>query len=130
MSLRAITQQHRAQLWDDARVFIAEHYDEQLEIDHVASGVYTSRRQLQRVFSENGNTTFREYLCRIRMEAAARMLVESRLPVRVIAGRDGYRQPAQFAKAFRRHAGVTPGEYRVRVREARTAPDGRLALVA
>ena len=130
MSLRAITQQHRSQLWDDARAFIAEHYDEQLEIDHVASGVFTSRRQLQRVFSENGGTTFREHLCRVRMEAAARMLVESRLPVRVIAGRVGYRQPAQFAKAFRRHAGVTPGEYRVRVREARATPDGRLALVA
>jgi two-component system response regulator YesN len=26
----------------------------------------------------------------------------------------GYRQPAQFAKAFRRHLGVAPSDYRAR----------------
>ena len=32
--------------------------------------------------------------------------------MREVAHRVGYRQPAQFAKAFRRHLGVAPSDYR------------------
>jgi AraC family transcriptional regulator of adaptative response / methylphosphotriester-DNA alkyltransferase methyltransferase len=32
--------------------------------------------------------------------------------VREVAHRVGYRQPAQFAKAFRRYRGVSPSDYR------------------
>jgi AraC-like DNA-binding protein len=32
--------------------------------------------------------------------------------VRDVARRVGYRQPAQFAKAFRRHHGMSPSAYR------------------
>jgi AraC-like DNA-binding protein len=34
--------------------------------------------------------------------------------VREVAHRVGYRQPAQFAKAFRRHHGASPSAYRSR----------------
>jgi AraC family transcriptional regulator, regulatory protein of adaptative response / methylphosphotriester-DNA alkyltransferase methyltransferase len=32
--------------------------------------------------------------------------------VREVAHRVGYRQPAQFAKAFRRHRGIAPSDFR------------------
>ena len=51
------------------------------------------------------------------------MLAPARLTVREVAHRVGYRQPAQFAKAFRRHLGVAPSDYRA----ARAARDGALA---
>jgi AraC-like DNA-binding protein len=35
------------------------------------------------------------------------------MPVRQVAHSVGYRQPAQFAKAFRRATGVSPSEYRI-----------------
>jgi AraC-like DNA-binding protein len=35
-----------------------------------------------------------------------------------VAHRVGYRQPAQFAKAFRRHHGLSPSTYRSRRRMA------------
>jgi AraC-like DNA-binding protein len=34
------------------------------------------------------------------------------MTVREVARRVGYRQPAQFAKAFRRHLGVAPSDFR------------------
>ena len=46
------------------------------------------------------------------MERAAEMLVGRGLTVREVAYRVGYRQPAQFAKAFRRHHGVSPSDFR------------------
>ena len=67
----------------------------------------SSRRQLQRAYAEIGNTTFREHLTAVRMERAADMLRTRGTTVR-------YRQPAQFAKAFRRHHGASPSAYRSR----------------
>ena len=46
------------------------------------------------------------------MEKAAELLTSRGLTVREVAHRVGYRQPAQFAKAFRRHLGVAPSDYR------------------
>ena len=46
------------------------------------------------------------------MRRAAEMLAAGRVSVREVAGRVGYRQPAQFAKAFRRATGAAPSEFR------------------
>ena len=60
------------------------------------------------------------------MERAAEMLAGRGLTVREVAHRVGYRQPAQFAKAFRRHHGASPSTYRV----ARRRCDGRRRRLA
>ena len=46
------------------------------------------------------------------MERAASLLREGSLPVQSVAGAVGYRQAAQFAKAFRRHHGAPPSAFR------------------
>ena len=46
------------------------------------------------------------------MQKAAEMLSTRALTVREVAHRVGYRQPAQFAKAFRRHHGRSPSDHR------------------
>jgi len=46
------------------------------------------------------------------MQKAAEMLSTRALTVREVAHRVGYRQPAQFAKAFRRYQGVAPSDFR------------------
>ena len=46
------------------------------------------------------------------MQKPAEMLSTRALTVREVAHRVGYRQPAQFAKAFRRYQGVAPSDFR------------------
>ncbi len=52
------------------------------------------------------------------MDRAAEMLAHRDVTVREVANRVGYRQPAQFAKAFRRRHGSAPSMYRSQVRFA------------
>ena len=111
---RPSTNHHRTSLFEDAIAIVEDEYASELSLDDIARRVASSRRQLQRAYSEIGNTTFREHLTRVRMERAAAMLSDRGLTVREVARRVGYRQPAQFAKAFRRHIGVAPSDYRVR----------------
>ncbi len=82
-----------------------------LQIHDVAADTFASRRQIQRVMEEH-RTTFRAELARVRMDRAAELLAATTLPVREVASRVGYRQPAQFAKAFRLRHGSAPSTYR------------------
>lgn len=110
---RPATIRLRASLFQDAAAILADEYAGEVSLDDVARRVASSRRQLQRAFAEVGGTTFREHLTRVRMARAAELLGNGgNVTVREVAHRVGYRQPAQFAKAFRRHLGVAPSEYR------------------
>ena len=88
------------------------HADATLCLEDVARAIATSSRQLQRVFSELAGSAFREELAAVRMQHGAALLLTTDLPVADIARRVGYRQAAQFAKAFRRHHGVSPSGLR------------------
>ena len=111
--MRQSTVYRRSELYQDAlRVIEDEYANEELSLSLVAHEIATSRRQLQRSFAEAGNTSFRRELQRIRMERAALLLRTGSMPVARVACAVGYRQPAQFAKAFRRHHGRPPSAFR------------------
>ena len=110
--MRQSTLQRRRALFREAIAAIERDYGDQgLSLDSVARSIATSRRQLQRVFAEH-RTSFRNELQRVRMTRAAELLRDPSLPVSAVARAVGYRQPAQFSKAFRRHHGQPPSELR------------------
>ena len=109
---RPSTIRHRTSLFEDAVAIVAAEYATELSLDDIARRVASSRRQLQRAYSEVGETTFRDHLTGVRMDKAAELLAGRGLTIREVAFRVGYRQPAQFAKAFRRHHGVSPSDFR------------------
>ena len=111
---RAATVRHRTSLFEEATSIVESEFASDLSLDDIARRVASSRRQLQRAYAEIGNTTFREHLTAVRMDRAAEMLRSRGPTVREVAHRVGYRQPAQFAKAFRRHHGASPSTYRSR----------------
>src|SRR3954471_13644578 len=110
--VREPTLERRRQLWRDAAQEIERNYADPLTVAGGARAIGTSSRQLQRVFEEIGGRSFRSHLAAVRMDRAREMLLEDNTTVRTIAGRVGYSQPAQFAKAFRRHHGISPSELR------------------
>ena len=115
----------RTSLYEDSVRIVEEEYASDLSLDDIAHRVASSRRQLQRAYAEIGGTTFRDHLTGVRMDRAAELLRTERRSVREIAALVGYRQPAQFAKAFRRHLGVAPSEYR---HDGRGVPPGGAML--
>jgi AraC-like DNA-binding protein len=117
---RPSTVRHRTSLFEDATAIVEHEFASELSLDDIARRVASSRRQLQRAYAEIGDTTFRDHLTRVRMQKAAEMLAARGLTVREVAHRVGYRQPAQFAKAFRRYQGVAPSAFRT---------DGRMTAI-
>jgi len=110
---RAATLRARAALLVDATAALERrHSDPTLVLGDVALEITTSNRQLQRVFAELAGSAFRDELAAIRMQHGSTLLLTTDLPVSEVARHVGYRQAAQFAKAFRRHHGVSPSGFR------------------
>jgi AraC family transcriptional regulator of adaptative response / methylphosphotriester-DNA alkyltransferase methyltransferase len=125
---RPVTVQLRTSLYQDAVSIVEDEYGTDLSLDDIAHRVASSRRQLQRAYAEIGKTTFREHLTGVRMDRAAELLASRPLTVREVAHRVGYRQPAQFAKAFRRHHGAAPSAFRASLDRARPALAGGVTV--
>ena len=111
--------------------------DPKLCLNAVAREIAASRRSLQRAFESEG-ITFRQAVTVARLKAARKMFERGSPRVYVVAREVGYQSKAEFAKAFKRHTGTTPKDYRRAMRERRqreaeahslsgAAPAGRYA---
>lgn len=125
---RPATIRHRTSLYHDAVRIVETEFASELSLDEIARRVASSRRQLQRAYTEIGRTTFRDHITAVRMRRAAELLGSRELTVREVAHRVGYRQPAQFAKAFRRALGLSPSDFRAEQRQQRAGGEPRLLM--
>jgi transcriptional regulator GlxA family with amidase domain len=115
--MREGTLERREAILRDAVESILRDHGPGVDLDTVARGVGTSRRQLQRVFADLSERSFRDTLAAIRMGRARRLLATSDRPIGEIARIVGYVEAAQFTKAFRHRHGMSPREYRRAGRE-------------
>lgn len=89
-----------------------------LALDQVAHEIAASRRSLQRAFEGEG-ITFRQAVAVARIRRAKALLADGQLPVYAVAARVGYQSKAEFTKAFKRHTGTMPSQYKRAMREQR-----------
>ena len=113
---RARTAEGLAGLYRESCAIVLRHYRRPLTVAVVARSLASSPRQLQWAFAEVGETTFSACLREVRLRNAAELLARQPLTVRQVSLLVGYRQPAHFAKAFRRRYGIAPARYRDRAR--------------
>lgn len=92
--------------------YIQLNYTDPIKIESIAYACGLNRSYLTRLFKEATGYSLQEYLTIYRMKVAAKLLIESNLPVQAIAGKVGYGDAFTFTKAFKRHTGKSPSEYR------------------
>ena len=81
-------------------------------IELAAREASMSRSGFARRFKELLDTSFFEYLTRLRMREARQLLSSTSLPVADIAERVGYSSDLSFVKTFKKLHGQTPRAYR------------------
>jgi AraC-like DNA-binding protein len=88
------------------------HFHEKIALASVAPMCGMGAFEFSRCFRREQGVTFRDYLMRVRIEAAAHRLRRGDQTVLDVACSVGFNDPSQFARQFRRHMGVTPKVYR------------------
>ncbi len=95
-----------------AKQYIGGHYMEQVRLSEVSELVYMNPSYFSTLFKKETGISFSDYLTERRMEAAKRLLRESRYSVREIAERVGYVETAYFSRLFKKQVGLKPSQYR------------------
>lgn len=85
-----------------------------LRLEEVARNVsFVSPGHLSRLFRQQYGESFQTYLQNMRLDKAAELLRETKLPVTRIAQRVGYRDLSRFGQHFRRKFYTTPSNWRI-----------------
>lgn len=97
-----------------ARVFtwLADHLDDQLDLNRLADVACLSPHHFHRVYHAMQGETAAETVRRLRLHRAAVELITRELPVARIASRAGYGSQEAFTRAFKAAYGVPPARYR------------------
>jgi len=74
--------------------------------------LYVSARQARRLFKECTGVGIKEYRMKKRLDIAAHELRTTDLPVKVIAGKTGYRHLSTFTKHFLKRFHLRPIDFR------------------
>jgi transcriptional regulator GlxA family with amidase domain len=95
-----------------AQQFIEEHYTDKLTVDQLAKMFYIGRRTFERRFKKATTNTIVEYIQRVKIEAAKKMLETSRENVNEVMYNVGYSDSKAFRNTFKKVVGYSPLEYR------------------
>nr|WP_283814083.1 AraC family transcriptional regulator [Bradyrhizobium japonicum] len=90
-------------------------------VDSLARRVGVSRSVLAGRFKHFLDQPPMQYLGHWRLRLAAHALTSTATPIKSIACQTGYESEASFSRAFRRHFGVPPGDWRRRARSTSPA---------
>lgn len=92
--------------------FIRENLHRPIDVGEILDRVQVSRRTLENRFLEHVGRTPHAELTRCRVECAKKLLRETTLPIKAIAGRVGVGSPEYLSVLFKRVLGTTPSAYR------------------
>lgn len=111
--LPAVEEPHRpADIALEIKNHIDQHYSEDISLARLSETFFFSREYLNRVFHAKYGCAVYEYVQRVRMEHAARLLQNPGQTIQTVADRLGYSNANYFGKAFKKYYGLSPSEYR------------------
>ena len=92
--------------------YVETNYMRKITIAEVAASVEFSESHFMRYFKEVMGTSFIDYLREYRLTMAARLLIASDADILNIAEEVGFDNLSYFNRAFKKHYGMTPSQYR------------------
>jgi len=95
-----------------AKQYIDCNFHKDISLDDVSKIVNISPYYFSKVFKDEAEENFIEYLTRKRMESAKTLLIKPELSIKEICVMIGYSDPNYFSRVFKKYEGITPSEYR------------------
>lgn len=101
-----------ASLTRRAKQYIRENFhDINLSRGMVAEYLATSTSNLSRIFNSECSMGISEYITKIRLEEAKKLLINSHLTIQQIAMQTGFNTDKYFTQVFKDNLGITPTQY-------------------
>lgn len=92
----------------EALVYLEQHYQEEIALDDLARRVNLSKFYLSRLFKATTGMHFQDYLNRIRVDNAEKMIAGGGIPMIEIAYENGFGSIRSFNRVFKSVMGCSP----------------------
>ena len=102
-------------LINKAEDYIENNLSKRIKLEDIADAVGLSQYHFHRIFHTQSKETIAQFITRIKMERSGIYLVVNKeISITEIAYRYGYCDASSYNKAFKKHYGCSPSEYRNR----------------
>lgn len=95
---------------------IRSRYNQDITVESLAADSHLSLVQFRKLFKMHTGASPKDYLVQFRLTVARKLLQESNLSLKKLAGDVGFQSVQYFHSVFRRHFNCTPTEFRHRSR--------------
>ena len=92
--------------------YVEDHFAEALNLTELASHFHFNPSYLSNYFSTHYKESFIEFLNRVRIEEATKLLRNRNISIAEISGLVGYADHSYFCKVFKKQKGMSPSNYR------------------
>lgn len=110
MSQLSVTRQTK--LINQVLHYLEEHLESDLSLQQLADEFQLSTSHLSRMFKEETNRTFSDYVLEQRMNKAKEWLTHTSMPIKDIADQLRYTNVTNFTRAYKQFFGTSPGKFR------------------
>lgn len=111
-SIRGRREENKFRALSDAKRYVSQHYAQpDLNLAKVAEYVNLSPSYVSQLFKRIEDSTFTEYLNRVRIEQAKRLLSTTHMRVYEVADAVGYQSSKYFFQLFKQITGKRPREF-------------------
>lgn len=92
--------------------YIEENYSQHIGLQEIADHVHFSPPYFSKIFKNEMNMTFTQYLTMVRIEESKKLLEDKTIPLSDIPTMVGFEEQSYFSKVFRISTGTSPGRFR------------------
>ncbi|CCX38630.1 putative uncharacterized protein [Clostridium sp. CAG:1013] len=101
----------------DIKTYVKEHINDELTRETISQAVYLSPDYISHLFKERTGLSLVDYINQQRIQHAQELLIENHQKIHDIAISCGFQNLSYFAKQFKKVTGMTPQEYRKRIKK-------------
>lgn len=95
--------------------YIKNNMTEELDLENTAARYNLSVFYFSRVFKDMLGYNFSDYINKVRIDKAKELLKDDTFSIKEICYSVGYSDPNYFSKVFKKYAGLTPSEYKLKL---------------
>ncbi len=92
--------------------YVNSSFNKEISVQSLSTKFFINPNYISRVFKKEVGQNLIEYLTKLRLDYASRLLRETRLSVQQISEKAGYNDYFYFTRIFKKATGKTPSQYR------------------
>jgi two-component system response regulator YesN len=92
--------------------YVLEHITHNLKIKSLADAMFLHRSYLSEVFKLQTGMRLNEYIRRVKLERAKKLILDGQLLNYQVAGQLGFKDVEYFGRLFKKYTGMLPSEYK------------------